>query len=87
MMTSYDPILEEVVNIKDALDYFYTPCTYHTANEKLNELIRLFSSSSIKELCEFSSTLNHWHREIINSFITVKTVIDKKKQREESTHQ
>ena len=77
MMTSYDPILEEAVNLKDALDYFYTHCTYHTADEKLNELIRLFSSSSIKELCEFSSTLNHWHREIVNSFITVLTVIDK----------
>lgn len=77
MMTSYDPILEEAVNLKDALDYFYTHCTHHTADEKLNELIRLFSSSSIKELCEFSSTLNHWHREIVNSFITVLTVIDK----------
>ena len=68
MMTSYDPILEEAVNLKDALDYFYTHCTHHTADEMIILLKLTNHSDYADQLFRYP-----WSTNIVLNILIIRT--------------
>ena len=73
-ITDIDKKLEEACNLHDMMHDFYRNCDHDHAKEELEGIISLFTSSNVKEMVEFSNTLRHWKKEIINSFIIIKTI-------------
>lgn len=71
LLLSIDQDLNEAWKLKDDLSDFYGQATVETAPDMLEELIKKFRSSSIKEMREFAQTLNTWQKEIVNSFYIV----------------
>lgn len=66
-----DRELKVAWELKDECVDFYNLANKDTAPVLLEELIRKFRSSDIKEMQEFGKTLNRWRKEIINSFTVV----------------
>lgn len=71
MIMAIDPGLAEAIDLKDKFVDFYTNATYESAPAELRELIKLFASSSVPEMNDFSRTLISWFQPIVNSFIIV----------------
>ena len=73
-ITDIDKKIEEACNLHDLMHDYYRNCDYEHAKKELEALIILFNSSNLKEMSDFSNTLRHWKKEIINSFIIIKTI-------------
>lgn len=71
MIWKIDPALKEICDFRDEYVDFYESSTYETAPERLNELIRKFRNSNIREMREYADCLSKWRTEIINSFLVV----------------
>lgn len=69
MILTIDPVLKEVLEIKDILYDFYSNSTYETAKKELEDIIILCRTSTIQAMQNFSKILVNWKKEIINSFI------------------
>ena len=71
-----DKELKEAWKLKDECVDFYNLADKHTAPVLLDELIKKFRSSQIKEMQGFAKTLNRWREEIINSFTVVDIIYE-----------
>ena len=74
LILEIDPDLVEARDYLLSVDYFFREANIKNAREKLNELIEMANTSSIKELNQFGMTLIRWKNEIVNSFHIVETI-------------
>lgn len=77
MILNIDPRLEEAVELKEEMYYFYRNTSYEDAKKALETLIIIYRTSNLKSFQTFVNTLSQWKSEIINSF-TVIPKINKK---------
>ena len=68
-MCLYNPELEEAMNLKDRMIYFYKNSDLDNARKDINELISAFRDCKVPEISSFANTMTRWKTEIINSFI------------------
>ena len=66
-----DKELAEAVALQEQLYLFFRKSTMKTAPKALNEIIYSFSSSTVKEMSSFASTLCQWRASIISSFTPI----------------
>ena len=70
-MLETDKELAEAVALQEQLYLFFRKSNIKTAPKALSELIYSFSSSTVKEMSSFASTLCQWRASIISSFTPI----------------
>ena len=70
-MLETDKELAEAVALQEQLYLFFRKSNIKTAPKALSELIYRFSSSTVKEMSSFASTLCQWRSSIISSFTPI----------------
>ena len=78
LVIKISPELEAAVDLKDSVHRFYKTCAYENAKDELEEIIGYFRATPIPELYPFSNTLIRWKQEIINSFIKIPSLKNRK---------
>ncbi len=66
-----DDDLTYAYNLKQRYQEFNLTARYENCDEELDNLINDFRSSHLPEFREFGRLLNHWRKEIKNSFIMI----------------
>lgn len=66
--------LEECYRYKNELSDFFRIKTRSEAAKKIDKFIEKLKESELIEMQEFARTMEHWHDEILNSFIVYQTV-------------
>jgi transposase len=72
LLLSIDDRLRLAWQIKEEYTNFNATATYESAQELLEEQIQKITISNIPEYGRFLSSICHWRKEIVNSFITYK---------------
>jgi len=62
------PLLDKAYELKEYYRRFNKTATYEEALEKYDDIVKLFKNSGIPQYIEFTSILETWKTEIINSF-------------------
>lgn len=78
LIIKISPELEAAIDLKDSVHRFYKTCTIDNAKSELEEIIQYFRVTPIPELYPFSNTLIRWKQEIINSFIPISSLGNRK---------
>lgn len=78
LIIKISPELEAAIDLKDSVHRFYKTCTIENAKDELEEIIRYYRATPIPELYPFSNTLIRWKQEIINSFIKIPSLGNRK---------
>ena len=78
LVIKINPEIEASVDLRDSVHRFYKNCTYENAKNELEEIIGYFRATPIPELYPLSNTLIRWKQEIINSFIKIPSLKNRK---------
>ncbi len=71
IIMNMDITLQKAVNLKDMIHFFYKKTKYEEAKSELEYIIIKCRESEIVEFEELSTMLKNWKQEIINSFIQI----------------
>lgn len=72
LILSIHPDLENGYHLKEEYTIFNIECTYDQATTRFYEIRDKFIKADIDEFSDFTTSLNNWDCEIINSFLTYK---------------
>ncbi len=70
-LLSIDDDLKYAYELKNKYQEFNATAEYDSCDTELNDIIIKFSSSHLEEFREFGRLINHWKKEIKNSFIRI----------------